>query len=101
VTPPLALVRALEQHRIRIAPLDRGSEGELAWCSIEDFKGLESPVVLVTGLSDLASTEGLRRVYVACSRARSLLGMVLDMDLEPMLKLRAAEYARLRAETSR
>lgn len=71
---------------------------EIGWCSIDEFKGLESSAVVVTGIRDLRSREARRRLYVACSRPRALLGLVLDIDLKPDFELRAAEFARMREE---
>ncbi len=42
------------------------------------FKGLESEAVLLTGFDDLSDPATLSLLYVGASRARALLGLVLD-----------------------
>jgi hypothetical protein len=69
-----------------------------SWCSIEDFKGLEAGAVIVTGIRDLDTREMLRRVYVACSRARSLLAVMIAERARETFNERAAEFARRQSE---
>jgi hypothetical protein len=59
-----------------------------------DFKGLEAAAVVVVGARELHTTETLRRMYVACSRARVLLAVVVDESAREDFNTRAAEYAR-------
>lgn len=60
----------------------------------EDFKGLEAAAVVVVGAQELHERETLQRMYVACSRARVLLGVVLDEDCREDFNIRAVEHAR-------
>jgi hypothetical protein len=92
--PPPAFLRALSSKAPRPVRWDRGERSSPAWSSIDDFKGLEASAVIVTGIKSLSSRENLRKVYVACSRARTLLGIVLDENLRDDFNDRAAEFGR-------
>jgi Nuclease-related domain/UvrD-like helicase C-terminal domain/Schlafen group 3, DNA/RNA helicase domain len=97
-TPPSQVITAIESAGARLSPIvDRGRT-EIGWSTIDDFKGIESPAVIVTGIQDLHTRNDRRRLYVGCSRARTLLGLVLDIDLKDEFDLRATEYARLSAD---
>jgi hypothetical protein len=63
------------------------------------FKGLEAAAVVVVGARELHERETLQRMYVACSRARVLLGVVLDEDCREDFNLRAVEHARRGMQT--
>ena len=63
-----------------------------------EFKGLEAAAVVVVGIRELSELETLRRMYVACSRARVLLGIVLDESAREDFERRAVEFARRRGE---
>ncbi|HMJ34971.1 MAG TPA: NERD domain-containing protein [Baekduia sp.] len=62
-----------------------------------EFKGLEAVAVVVVGLGELTEVETLRQVYVACSRPRALLGVVLDEAARGDFETRAVEFARRQA----
>jgi hypothetical protein len=94
---PPTLSAELARSGVSLVPFAERTSRDVAWCSIDEFKGLESPAVIVTGITDLRSREGRRRIYVACSRPRALLGLVLDIDLKEDFDVRAAEFARLQA----
>jgi hypothetical protein len=46
------------------------------------------------GIRELSERPTLRAMYVACSRPRVLLGVVLDEDARADFDLRAVEFAR-------
>lgn len=83
-------------HRgLRVIPFDEADEDVMRWCAIDDFKGLEATAVIVVGLDELQSTTARRRAYVGLSRARALLGLVLEISAKQDFEMRAAEFARL------
>jgi len=65
-----------------------------------DFKGLEAAAIVVVGVRELHERETLRRMYVACSRARVLLAIVIDEAAREDFDVRAVEYARMRTQTA-
>lgn len=70
--------------------VDRGVRMAVA----ADFKGLEARAVVVVGVDELHERATLQRMYVACSRARVLLGIVMDEAARDDFNVRAVEYAR-------
>ncbi len=80
--------------------LDGGSVRGPLLAVAGDFKGLEASAILVVGVCELGRRETLRRMYVACSRARALLGVVIHESARDDFDLRAVEYARRRTSTS-
>jgi hypothetical protein len=98
--PPASFIAAIDRAGARLSPVGGRRPTDVGWCTIDDFKGLESPAVIVTGIRDLQTRDSRRRLYVGCSRPRTLLGVVLDIDLKGEFDLRAIEYARLNAEDS-
>lgn len=96
--PSQMLLDALPGGTPAPVPLADRREGSPTWCSIEDFKGLESSAVIVSGITDLDSREMLRRVYVACSRARTLLAVIVAERARETFNERAAEFARRELE---
>jgi len=68
-TPPL-LGELLESFPSRA--------GKATWVPLADFKGLEAKAVIVIGVDDLISLESRRALYVACSRARVMLKVIMN-----------------------
>jgi hypothetical protein len=50
----------------------------IRFSTVAGYKGLESEAVLLTGFADLTELSTLSLLYVGASRARALLGLVLD-----------------------
>ena len=80
------------------APLDDGStagsgEEAVRFSSVADFKGFEADAVLVVGIDDLHP--GLRRLelYVAMSRARALLALLVSTSVTEQYDALAADFA--------
>jgi hypothetical protein len=96
--PAAELEQVLSRHGRAPTPFPERLPGRPAWCRIEDYKGLEASGVVVTGIHDLDDRETLRRVYVGCSRARTMLGIVLPERTRASFELRASEFARMFAE---
>jgi hypothetical protein len=63
-----------------------------------EFKGLEAVAAVVVGVRELSARETLRAMYVACSRPRALLAVVLHESAREDFELRAVEYARRRSK---
>jgi hypothetical protein len=79
-----------------LASLDEPQAGAVRLTTAADFKGLEALAVVVVGVRELRSRETLRQMYVACSRARVLLAVILDESARPDFETRAIEYAQRR-----
>jgi hypothetical protein len=93
-TPPRRVAQRLPAGLPALRAYEEREAGQPSWCSIEDFKGLEAAGVIVIGVRDLSTRKMRRRVYVGCSRARTLLAVVLDVGARDDFNLRAAEFAR-------
>jgi DNA replication protein DnaC len=62
------------------------SEEQIAFCSIHSFKGLESPIVILTDVADINSEEAQSLFYVAITRAiDKLIIFVHEKAREAML----------------
>jgi hypothetical protein len=79
-----------------LASLDEAEPGAVRLTTAADFKGLEALAVVVVGVRELRSRETLRQMYVACSRARVLLAVILDESARVDFELRAVEYVQRR-----
>jgi hypothetical protein len=90
--PPAQLVSLLRTVPSPVL-LERHDALSPLWVSAEDFKGLESTAAIVTDVGDLETPLSLRRVYVACSRARTLLAVLIAESAHETFNRRAAEYA--------
>lgn len=53
--------------------------------TISSYKGLEAPVVVVTGIADVTSAEAQSLLYVALSRATERLIVLCDSRVKPAL----------------
>ena len=60
--------------------LDIDAHGSLKFSTIRAFKGLESPVVIIVGVDDLAE-KALTELYVGMSRAKTLLALMVKEDI--------------------
>jgi len=67
---------------------------KIRFSSVDDYKGLESPVVIVTDITDLESDDAAALVYVGASRAKSLLCVFVDEKLKSAYAQKALEYGR-------
>lgn len=72
--------------------------GAVRLATAADFKGLEALAVVVVGVRELHLRETLRQMYVACSRARVLLAVILDESARDDFDTRAVEYAQRRMQ---
>jgi Nuclease-related domain/Uncharacterized conserved protein (DUF2075) len=62
--------------------------------TVAQFKGLEAAAVIVVGAGELSALETLRSMYVACSRSRVLLGVVLRESAREDFGRRSVELLR-------
>jgi hypothetical protein len=68
--------------------------GRIAYSTLHAFKGLESDVVILTDLDDLSTPEAVTNAYVGATRARALLVLCLNRDLEPEYLRRVEDFGR-------
>lgn len=69
---------------------DDPGEDRILYFTIHAFKGLESPVIVLTGISDVVSLEGRSLLYVGMSRAKSHLAVILNNRATPHVQARIA-----------
>jgi hypothetical protein len=69
----------------------------IRFATIQAFKGMESPVVVVCDVSKVSETEPQSLLYVAMSRARSQLTVLIDEQARPLIR----ECLRRRLELSK
>lgn len=67
---------------------DTPKEGELRFASTRRFKGMECMAAIVTDISDLSSDRARSLIYVAMSRARTRLRVLLPDELKPSFDAR-------------
>jgi hypothetical protein len=72
----------------KLAAYELREAGEIGWSTIRKFKGLESPVVVITELDEeIAKSERLRElVYVGITRARDYLYLIGSKDTIQILR---------------
>lgn len=92
-TTEAAIRRQWPSNAPALGKLD-GEPGHTVLATAPEFKGLETRAAVVFGPPDLNELDTQRTLYVACSRARVLLGIVLDEDVRPDFELRGVEFAR-------
>lgn len=62
----------------RLRPLANASQGNIGYCTIQAFKGLEAPAVLVTDIEHIRDMVSASLFYVAISRALHRLVIVAN-----------------------
>jgi superfamily I DNA/RNA helicase len=74
-----SLVSTVDQSRLprRIVDID-DTTASIHFSTIAGFKGLESDAVVLVDIDELSSPERIAQLYTGASRAKSLLGIVLD-----------------------
>lgn len=77
---------------------DPRPDNAIEFSEIRDFKGLEAPAVAVVDVDDLATPAARADVYVAASRATTLLGLFYDNRVESAYREAATAFGeRLRS----
>jgi DNA helicase IV len=66
---------------IRVRLISDSEPGAVTASSVDDFQGLESDAVIVTNLRGLDAVPDKRLAYVACTRARVQLSVLMNEDL--------------------
>ena len=85
------LARVERISRFPIIDVSRGItrvQRSLKFSTIHSFKGLESPVVIITGIEQMDLDEQQSLLYVAMSRARSLLILMVSEGARASLQRR-------------
>ena len=62
----------------RLRPYGEGTQGHIGYASIRAFKGLESPVVIVTDIDQIIGAEAIALFYIAITRALHRLVILVD-----------------------
>lgn len=60
--------------------------GRVRFATVEDFKGLESDAILILGVDELEPGAPRLALYVAMTRAQSLLCVMVDAAAEPLFQ---------------
>jgi hypothetical protein len=68
--------------------------GNFQFSTVQGFKGLEADVVLLTGFDDLDRPDSAALLYVGASRAKGLLGLLLDERVKPQYIERAGDLVK-------
>ena len=83
--------RKLPRKVVDVSHAPARDDGRLRFSTIAGFKGLESDAVLLVDIDDVAKPDQLALLYVGASRARSVLGLVLDEKCRETYGERVAE----------
>ncbi|MCX8511932.1 MAG: ATP-binding domain-containing protein, partial [Chthoniobacteraceae bacterium] len=70
----------------RIEPYRIAKSGKVRYTTIQKFKGLEAPAVILTDFSRLTSEHESSLFYIGLSRALHRLGIFLHEDLKPHIR---------------
>lgn len=62
--------------RDRLRPRERASEGQIGYCTIHSFKGLEAAAVVVTDVESIDTPRDRALLYVATTRALQRLYVI-------------------------
>ena len=83
ISVPAALVDATKGHP---------GPGEIPFCTVHAFKGLESTAVALVDVEDISSSRGAAAVYVGASRAQALLAVLIRKTQQEVYGKRAFEF---------
>ncbi len=67
----------------RLAPIDQAAQGQIPYATIQSFKGLESPAIVVTDIEHLDSELFSSLFYVATTRALERLCIIVHETAKP------------------
>ncbi len=79
--------------RDRLRPLrqlmqeDDGNDGHVGFCTIQAYKGLEAPAVIITDIDDLSGSAARSLLYIGATRALEHLHVIADQGLRQQLQL--------------
>ena len=83
---------------LRVAEISESGQnidGSISFSTMQAFKGMETPVAVLTDLQGIENTDRQSLLYVAMSRARTTLVMVVHQSFRPHVQ---AAMRRLRTE---
>lgn len=60
-------------------------DGQILYCSIDGYKGLENSVIILTDIFDLATDKYMNRLYVGMTRARSALYIIASESAQKVI----------------
>ena len=66
----------------------------IGYASISSYKGLESDAVIIAGIEDMESAWSLNQLYVAASRARAYLAVLMSESIRDQYEERARDFGR-------
>jgi superfamily I DNA/RNA helicase len=107
-TYPHSILSRIEETRLPRPIVDATQDGKepttgrIPFSTIAGFKGLEADAVLVVDIDDLSAPAQAALMYIGASRARTLLGLVLDETCRTTYTERVADVIGrlIRSETS-
>ena len=76
-------IRNLTNYEPEPAPIQ---DGEIAFSTIQAFKGMESPAIIVVGIDSVDSDWMRTTLYVGMSRAKSMLTLMIHQDAREDVK---------------
>ena len=79
-------------HDVNKNPKTIKINGHVSFCSIASFKGLESPVIVLTDINELSDEINNRLNYVGFTRARSHLVVLLNKKLKAKIRVLFEKY---------
>jgi hypothetical protein len=85
--------RELGAPLVDLAVVGQRPHPVIAFATIADFKGFESDAVLVTDITDLSAGQARFELYVAMTRARALLALLIARGAEAQYQALAADFA--------
>jgi hypothetical protein len=69
-----------------VADLERSRVPVVRFATVQAFKGMESPVIVLCDVSHVSENEPQALLYVAMSRARSQLTILVDEQARPLIR---------------
>jgi hypothetical protein len=70
----------------RLKPFSAASPGHVPFTTIQSFKGLEAPAVIVTDISDVSDASALDLFYVGASRANNRLILLANERIQSSIQ---------------
>lgn len=79
----------------RLKPIERASRGDVSYCSISSYKGMEAPVIVITDIDKIEDNTSNSLFYIAVTRALHRLIIFMHEytknDIKKLLSLPEAE----------
>ncbi len=71
--------------RDRIKPIELAGRGSIGYCSIQAFKGLEAPAIIVTDVDSIDSDSSMSLFYIAVTRTLHKLIIFMREDVKKVI----------------